>query len=39
VITFEADDPLAADRAFTESIDDYLAFCEQRNESPEMPRS
>ena len=38
VITFQA--PFAGlKQAFTESIDDYLEFCEERGEKPEKPYS
>lgn len=39
VITFQADSVSALRSAFEESVDDYLAFCEQRGESPDRPCS
>ncbi len=39
VITFEADSVEGAIAAFEESVDDYLAFCEERNKEPEKPFS
>ena len=39
VVTFEAESPKEVERAFRESIDDYLAFCEELGESPEKPHS
>ena len=39
VITFQGDTVKALKQAFKESIDDYLAFCEERNEAPEKPFS
>ena len=39
VITFEADSVEGAIAAFEESVDDYLAFCEERNKEPERPFS
>ena len=39
VITFEGTSVDEIQKAFRESIDDYLAFCVQRNESPEKPFS
>ena len=35
VITFEGDTREELRRAFRESVDDYLAFCESRGELPE----
>jgi predicted HicB family RNase H-like nuclease len=39
VITFESESVEGAITAFEESVDDYLAFCEERNEEPEKPFS
>ncbi len=39
VITFEGASVDEIQKAFRESVDDYLAFCAQRNESPEKPFS
>ena len=39
VVTFEADSVEGAIAAFEESVDDYLAFCEERNKEPEKPFS
>jgi predicted HicB family RNase H-like nuclease len=39
VITFEGTSVDEVHQAFQESIDDYLAFCAQRGESPEKPFS
>ena len=39
VITFEGDTFAAVDRAFRDSIDDYLAFCAERGEAPDRPYS
>ncbi len=39
VITFEGQSVEEAQRAFRESVDDYLAFCAERGESPEKPFS
>ena len=39
VITFQGDSVAELSRAFRESVDDYLAFCESRNESPDRPYS
>src|SRR5438046_2139565 len=39
VITFQADSATDIERAFRESVDDYLAFCRQRGETPERPHS
>ena len=39
VITFQGDTVEEAERAFRDSIDDYLDFCKQRNEPPERPHS
>ena len=37
VITFAGESVAELRRAFEESIDDYLAFCAERNEAPEKP--
>ena len=39
VITFQGESVSELTNAFRESIDDYLAFCESRNESPDKPFS
>lgn len=39
VITFEGECVAELRQAFHESVDDYLAFCAQRNEEPEKPFS
>ncbi len=39
VITFEGTSVEEIQQAFHESVDDYLAFCVQRGESPEKPFS
>ena len=39
VITFEGVTVEELQQAFRESVDDYLAFCAQRGESPEKPFS
>jgi predicted HicB family RNase H-like nuclease len=39
VITFEGTTVDEVQQAFRESVDDYLAFCAQRGESPEKPFS
>ncbi|MDZ4159070.1 MAG: type II toxin-antitoxin system HicB family antitoxin [Anaerolineaceae bacterium] len=39
VITFEGASVEEISKAFLESVDDYLEFCAQRNESPEKPFS
>ena len=39
VITFQGKSVQELQRAFRESIDDYLEFCESRNEEPEKPFS
>jgi predicted HicB family RNase H-like nuclease len=39
VITFEGASVEDVQRAFRESVDDYLEFCAQRGESPEKPFS
>lgn len=39
VITFEGESVDEIQKAFRESVDDYLAFCAKRKESPEKPFS
>jgi len=39
VITFEGTTVEEVQKAFRESVDDYLDFCAQRGESPEKPFS
>jgi len=39
VITFQADSAADIEKAFRESVDDYLAFCRERGEKPEKPYS
>ena len=39
VITFEGTSVDEVQRAFRESVDDYLEFCTQRGEAPEKPFS
>jgi predicted HicB family RNase H-like nuclease len=39
VVTFEADSVEGAIAAFEESVDEYLAYCEERNKEPEKPFS
>ncbi len=39
VITFEGESVVELKRAFQESVEDYLAFCEERKEAPEKPFS
>jgi predicted HicB family RNase H-like nuclease len=39
VITFQGDTVKVLMKAFKDSIDDYLAFCKERNEEPERPFS
>jgi predicted HicB family RNase H-like nuclease len=39
VITFEGRSVDDVQRAFHESVDDYLAFCAERGENPEKPFS
>ena len=38
-ITFQGRTPAEAEKAFHESVDDYLEFCKQRGEPPEKPYS
>ncbi len=39
VVTFEGKTVAELRKAFRDSVDDYLAFCAERNESPEKPYS
>jgi predicted HicB family RNase H-like nuclease len=39
VITFQASTVKELRKAFRDSVDDYLAFCEERGEEPEKPFS
>ncbi len=39
VITFQGRTAKALKQAFIDSVDDYLEFCEEREESPERPFS
>lgn len=39
VITFQGRNIAETKKAFHESVDDYLAFCAERGESPEKPYS
>ncbi len=39
VITFQGTTPDEIKSAFHDSVDDYLEFCNERNESPEKPFS
>ena len=39
VITFQGETVEELRQAFRESVDDYLAFCAERNEEPEKPYS
>lgn len=39
VVTFEATSVRELRKAFRDSVDDYLAFCEERGEEPEKPCS
>jgi predicted HicB family RNase H-like nuclease len=39
VVTFQGETVQELRRAFRESVDDYLAFCIERNEAPERPYS
>lgn len=37
VVTFEGDTPAEVRQAFRESVDDYLAWCAELGEPPEVP--
>jgi predicted HicB family RNase H-like nuclease len=39
VITFQGDSVASLKKAFHDSVDDYLAFCESRGELPDKPFS
>ncbi len=39
VVTFQGDSVPELEKAFRESIDDYLAFCKERGEQPDKPFS
>lgn len=39
VITFEGETVSELRQAFADSVEDYLAFCEERGEAPEKPYS
>lgn len=39
VITFQGESVQALRQAFRDSVEDYLAFCAERNEEPEKPFS
>jgi len=39
VVTFQGSSVTELKQAFTESVDDYLAFCAKRNEEPDRPFS
>ena len=39
VVTFQGGSVKTLKKAFRDSVDDYLAFCEERNEAPEKPFS
>lgn len=39
VITFQGDSVKSLKKAFEDSVDDYLAFCHERHETPEHPFS
>lgn len=39
VITFQGNTVAKLKKAFHDSVDDYLAFCKERNEAPEKPFS
>jgi len=39
VITFQSDSVAGIEKAFRDSVDDYLAFCQKRHEKPERPLS
>src|SRR4051794_15832755 len=39
VITYQANSVGGIEKAFRESVDDYLAFCRARGEKPEKPYS
>lgn len=37
VITFQAESLTELEKAFHDSVDDYIEFCQSRNEEPETP--
>lgn len=39
VVTFQGDSVAQIEKAFHDSVDDYLAFCKERGESPDRPFS
>ena len=39
VVTFQGESVQEIERAFRESVDDYLAFCTERGEEPDKPYS
>ena len=39
VVTFQGASVAEVQKAFRESVEDYLTFCKQRGESPDKPRS
>lgn len=39
VVTFQGSNVSELKRAFQDSVDEYLAFCEERNETPDKPYS
>lgn len=39
VVTFQGETAHELKQAFIDSVDDYLAFCAERNEAPEKPFS
>lgn len=39
VVTFQGTSVAEVQKAFRESVEDYLAFCKQRGESPDKPSS
>lgn len=39
VVTFQGSSVLELRKAFEDSVDDYLDFCEERGESPDKPYS
>lgn len=39
VITFQGHTPAETEKAFHDSVDDYLEFCKERDEQPEKPYS
>jgi len=39
VVTFQAESTKGIEKAFRDSVDDYLAFCRERREDPDKPFS